>query len=174
MFGRLKAHDGNGQTPPASPAASDLARIEGGGLVQIVVTNLSPLTYFLFLNDEPVAQMDVDNLQVYIDAPDGAGDSGTVRATLARNVPAVTGQRSLERVELFPCTLEVVAVGRRISITCMKPNSFDGLWLSLGLKPDGTGNELSGLKALNLLLTGDLLSAGLTWADGRTEDLLPQ
>jgi hypothetical protein len=174
MFGRFTHHEGNGQTPPPSPAAGELARIEGGGLVQAVVTHFAPLTYFLFLNNEPVDQMDVESLQVYISTPDGAGDSGTVRATLARYVTNVTGQKSMERVELFPCTLEMVAAGRRISITAMRADSFDGLWVTLGLKPDGTGNELSGLKSLNLLLTGDLLSASLTWEDGHTEDLLPQ
>ncbi len=99
---------------------------------------------------------------------------GTVRATLARYAPNVTGEKSLQHAELFPCTLELVALGRRLMITCVNADSFEGLWVSLGLKPDGTGSELTGLKSLTVLINENILHASLTWVDGETEDLLPQ
>jgi hypothetical protein len=150
-----------------------MALIQGGGLVQLVVTNLVPLTYSLFLNDKDVSQMDVESLSVFIEAPDG-DDAGTIRATLARYVPSVTGEKSLQRAELFPCTLELIALNRRLSITCMNAGAFDGLWISLGLKPNGEAYELEGLKGLTILLSGTILDARLTWQDGGTENLLPQ
>ncbi len=173
MFGRPPQNN-NGHTAQTRPAAADLALIQGGGLVQVVVTNLAPLTYSLFLNDKEVSQMDVESLSLFIEAPEGAGDAGTMRATLARYAPSVTGERTMQRTELFPCTLELIALNRRLSITAMHADSFDGLWISLGLKPNGESYELEGLKGLTVLINETILHAKLTWQDGGTEDLLPQ
>jgi hypothetical protein len=173
MFGRPPQNN-NGRSSQARPTAAEMALIQGGGLVQIIVTNLAPLTYFLFLNDTEVSQMDVESLSIFIEAPQGAGDAGTIRATLARYMPSVTGARTLQRTELFPCTLELIALQRRLSITAMHADSFDGLWISLGLKPNGESFELEGLKGLTVLINETILHAKLTWQDGETEDLLPQ
>lgn len=173
MFGK-RPNNYIGQTAAARLAAADQAVIQGGGLVQIIVTNLTPLTYSLFLNDVEVSQMDVESLSIFIESPEGAGDAGTIRATLAHFVPTVTGQKALQRQELFPCTLELVALKRRLSITCMHADSFEGLWISLGLKPNGEGYELEGLRGLTVLINENILDAKLTWQDGGTENLLPQ
>ena len=158
--------------PPRTPA-SETARIKGGGLVQLFVTSLEPFTFYLFLNDHPVPQADVESLLVNIEAPGEGGAGGTARATLGLYVQTVAGQRSPQQQELFPCTLQVVALERRISVTCMKPDTFDGLWIDLGLKPDGTSSQVSGAQALKILLTDGILDARLTWTDGQTEELLP-
>lgn len=170
MFG--KPTQNNGATPPRK-AAADVARIEGGGLVQVIVTALLPLTFSLFLNDTEVPQIDVDSLSIDVEMPDG--ESGpTVRATLYRYVTDVTGSKTQQHRELFPCTIEVVALGRRLAITCMNPNSLEGLWVSLGLRADGTGSDLSGLQSVRFLLSQELLDAKITWEDGVSENLLPQ
>ena len=173
MFGGSHPDKG-GMGAQQRVSAGELARIEGGGLVQVIVTNTAPLTYSLFLNDREVSQMEIESLSVYIAAPDQSGSVGMVRATLARYVQNVAGERSLQRTELFPCTLELIALGRRIAITCMNADSFDGLWVYLGLKPNGDSNELGGLKSVTILLSAELFSASLTWEDGETEDLLPR
>ncbi len=170
MFARP---NGNAPEPPRSPA-SEVARITGGGLVQVVVMALDPLTFQLFLNDQPVVQEDVESLLVHIEAPGADGEGGIARATLGLRVPTVTGQKSLQQRELFPCTFTLLAVERRISVTCMKPDTFEGLWIDLGLKPDGTSTQISGAQALKILLTDGILDARLTWTDGQTEQLLPQ
>ncbi|HZP84063.1 MAG TPA: hypothetical protein VFB21_20650 [Chthonomonadaceae bacterium] len=169
MFGR-PAQNGNSSTPNR-PKASDVARIQGGGLVQVIVTSVMPMTFSVFLNDQAVPEMDVESLSIAIQTPETG--EGVVRATLARYVTNVTGQKTLQHTELFPCTLELVALGRRLSMTATQPNSLDGLWIDLGLKPDGTANELSGLSALRVLLTHEILDAKITWTDGETEDVLP-
>jgi hypothetical protein len=69
--------------------------------------------------------------------------------------------------------VEIVALERRITLTCLQVDSLDGLWIRLGLKPDGSSAEVSGAKSLQILLTDEILSAKLTWMDGQTEELLP-
>lgn len=174
MFG--KPSQSNGSVPPSThPDAATLATIEGGGLVQLIVSELHPLTFFLFLNEKAVPEMDVESLSIDIETPTAAnGNTTVVRATLARYVNGVTGTRSQQRQELFPCTLEIIALGKRISITAMNADSTEGLWISLGLKPDGESNELHGLSTFRFLLNEGLLDAKISWEDGTTEDLLPQ
>jgi len=172
VFGK-PAQNNNGATP-ARTSAAELAEIEGGGLVQVIVTNLRPLTFSLFLNDTEVPQIDVDSLSISIEVPTDGGSSPIVRATLFRYVTSVTGSKTQQHTELFPCTIEVVALGRRLSITCMNLNSLDGLWVSLGLKADGTTNDLTGLQSARFLLSQEILDAKITYEDGVSEDLLPQ
>lgn len=171
MFG--KPPQNNGASPPR-PATSDLARIEGGGLVQVIVTELHPIAFSLFLNDTEVSQMDIDSLSISIEMPVEGSYGPTVRATLYRYVNSVTGEKTQQHTELFPSTIEVVALGRRLAITCENPNSLEGLWVSVGLRTDGAGVDLSGLQSFRFLLNHDLLDAKVTYEDGATEDLLPQ
>jgi len=172
MFGR------GSHLPPPVPliphrSASVAAQIVGGGLVQLIVTNEAPLTFYLFLNDTTIAQEDFDSLSIDIEMPTDADSSPLVRATLARYVVDVTGSRTLQRTELFPCTIEIVARGRRISLTATRADSLDGLWIDLGMRADGTGNVVNGATAMRFLLNEQILDARLTTADGGPEDLLP-
>jgi hypothetical protein len=168
-----------GKTPPQNPQpprrpAAEVARIQGGGLVQVIVTSLRPLNFSLFLNDQAVPQIEVESLSIDIESPEENASGTIVRATLARYGKSVTGESTLVRTELFPCTLEIVALGRRLSMTCTNPDSLEGLWIDLGLKPSGESNPVNGARALRFLLTEGILDAKLTWVDGETEDLLPQ
>ena len=130
--------------------------------------------FYVFLNERYVPQTEVEGFSLQVEAPDNPNEAPTVRATLAQIVTNVAGQRTTQRLELFPGTLEIIALGRRISVTCTRLNSLDGLWISLGLLPDGTGKDIEGAKSLNLLMEGGLLSARLVWQDGAAEDLLAQ
>jgi hypothetical protein len=159
--------------PETPPAASEVAKILGGGLAQMIVTRTDPLTFSLFLNDRGVPQLDVESLLVELAIPLGNGaDGGKARATLSQYVKTVAGERSLQATELFPCTFELIALGRRIVVTCQQVDSLDGAWIGLGLKPDGTAAEVTGVQALRILVTEGILDAKLTWVDGVTEDLL--
>ena len=53
-----------------------------GGLVQVIVTEIRPLTFSLFLNDTEVSQIDVDSLSIDVEVPTDGVSSPTVRATL--------------------------------------------------------------------------------------------
>jgi len=172
VFGRTPQAR-NGPQPEEIPA-NERARIQGGGLVQLIVTSLNPMTFYLFLNDQPVEQMDVESLSIDIEAPTPASPNGLLRATLARYAPSVTGERTQQRAELFPCVIEIVALKRRINLCCADPTSLDSTWVDLGLKPTGDAYQLSGLQTFRFLLTEGILDAKVTWVDGQTEDLLPQ
>lgn len=174
VFG--KPSQSNGSRPPVQrPKASDIAEVQGGGLVQLIVSSLQPLTFFLFLNDKDVSELDVESLSISIETPTPSNaNTTTVRATLARYMQTVNGERTIQRSELFPCNIEIIALNRRIALTALNADSLDGLYINLGLRPDGTSNELSGVSAFRFLMTDGLLDAKLTWEDGETEDLLPQ
>lgn len=150
-----------------------MALIQGGGLVQLIISELQPMEFALFLNEKAVPSLEVESLSIDIVVGDDSYNSPTVRATLSRYVKSVTGEISQQRTELFPCTLEVVALGRRIAITCMRPDSTDNLWVNVGLKPDGDSHELSRLQEFRFLMTQEMLDARIIYMDGSSEDLLP-
>ena len=168
MFG---SNSQNSAPASASPSAAEIARLQGGGLVHVIVSSLDPMTFALFLNERSVPQLDVASLMVEIEAPANDTESPKARATLSQYVKAVTGERSVQTNEIFPSTVEIVALGRRLVVTCQQVDSLDGLWISLGLKPDGTGSDVGGLSALRVVVTEGILDARLTWTDGSTEDL---
>jgi hypothetical protein len=143
-------------------------------LVQVIVTSLSPTTFYLFLNDQYIPQMDVESLSISIEVPNESNLGQVVRATLSRNTPTVTGGQTRQTQELFPCTIEVVALDRRLSLTCTRRDSLEGLWVDIGLLPDGTATSLEELQGLRFLLTEGILDCKLTWMDGTSESLYPQ
>ena len=159
--------------PSTPPPASDVAKIQGGGLVQVIVTGVTPLEFHVFLNDKYVSQVEMDSLSASLEGPSDMLPNGVVRGTLSRNVTSVTGGHAQDRSELFPCTFEVIALGRRLSITTTQPNSLEGAFINLGLKSDGTSNELNGVKALRVLIGDGILDAKITWVDDVTEDIFP-
>ena len=94
---------------------------------------------------------------------------------LSRYKTSLTGSRDQAATSLFPGTIELIARGRRIVVTCEQDGSFDGLWLGLGLRADGTSSELTGVQSLRLAAAPGLVDAKLIWSDtSATEDLLPE
>ena len=163
------------EAEPARVSAAERAKILGGGLVQVVVIRPQPLTYCLFVNDHYVDQADVGSLFVEIQGPTQDAPDGAVQATLEHQVkPADGGEAVTQRTELFPCTVEIVGFGRRLVIVAAHANSLEGLWMELGLKPDGTTFEIEGAQGLRVVLDDPVLSAQLTWPDGTEEDIFPQ
>ena len=171
MFGQ------SNNTPAAPsnlPAASEVARL-GSSLTQVIVSGPSSADLFVFLNGTPVPTGEVESLSVEIIAPDAGGQNGSVAAVLSRYRTGLTGSRDQQAVSLFPGTVELIARNRRIVITCEQDGSFDGLWLGLGLRADGTSSELTGVQSLRLAAAPGLVDAKLIWSDtGATEDLLPE
>jgi len=166
----------NGTPPPAAnrPPASEVARVEGS-LTHVIVSGPASDGLHVFLNGQPVPMGEVESLTLEIIAPDPEGRSGSVSAVLSRYQTEPDGTRGQKAVPLFPGTVEVMARGRRLVVTCLQENSFDGLWLGLGLRADGTSSELSGVGSLRLAAAPGLLDAKLVWSeDGVTEDLLPE
>lgn len=170
MFGST---NGANAPAPARPAAAEVARLEGT-LTQIIVSGPASDGLHVFLNGVPVPTGDVESLSLEIVAPDDSGQNGVVSAILSRYESGPAG-RTQRAASLLPGTVEVIARGRRLVLTGVAEGSFDGLWLGLGLRADGTSSELTGVQSLRLAAAPGLLDAKLTWSeDGTTEDLLPE
>jgi hypothetical protein len=161
VFG--KPNPNQNATPPPRRKAADVARIQGGGLVQVIITSIQPLTFYLFLNDKAISQMDVESLTLSIDAPGADNPLGGIYSTLAYLAPTVTGEKTMQRISLFPSTIEIVGAGRRISVTAKHAESIEEMWVDLGLTPEGNGNTVSGLRSLRVLITEGIVDAKLTW-----------
>jgi len=175
LFGKSNKGAAHVDTPaPRRLPAGDLAKIQGGGLVQLIVTETQPIGFSLFLNQTAVSEINIDSLSIDVVAPDDPSEAVTVRATLSEYVTNVTGERVVQNRELFPCTIEVIALDRRLAVTCTRHDSTDGLWVSVGLRANGESAELTGLREFRFLLSHDMLDARVTWVDGESEDLLPQ
>ena len=171
MFG-----NSNGTPPPASnlPSAAEVAKLQSR-LTQIIVSGPSSADLFVFVNGQPVPTGEVESLSVEIIAPDAGGQNGSVTAILSQYQTGPNGVRGQQTVSLFPGTVELIARGRRIVVTCMQDGSFDGLWLGLGMRSDGTSSELSGVGSLRLAVAPGLVDAKLVWSENNaTEDLLPE
>jgi hypothetical protein len=161
----------NVEHPQREPAA-EVAKILGGGLVQVIVTGTTPIEAFVFLNGTPVDPADFGGLFVEIDASNV--DSPILQAFLTRTVETVAGTRDTQRLPIFPCSLDLVVKGKRIQVDCPNANSLDGLTILLGVKPDGSSTEVQGARTMRIVIESDVLDAHLTWTDGAEEDLLPE
>jgi hypothetical protein len=170
LFGRAKSAEPVEQRP----SAVDRARILGGGLVQVVVSRLSPLTWHGFLNDKPLDPSRVRGLYIGVEAPTTDQPDGLVTAVLTHAVPAVDGSETIQQRALFPCVIEIVAAGRRLVVAASQADAIGSVWVELGLKPDGSGHAVSGLQALRVVLEDEVFEASLTWTDGAVESLFEQ
>jgi len=165
-------NNNNNVPPPSSrPPASEVAAITGT-LTYVLVSPDHTDGIQVFLNGRPVLPGSVENVGINIVAP-GDDDGGTLTAILSRYETAADGSRKLNAMSLFPGTIDVVANNSRIQIHCPNEGSFDGLLLRLG-NGDGIGREVLGVQTFSIVLTDDLISAKLVWAeDGVSEDILP-
>jgi hypothetical protein len=179
MFGNNNSNYSNNNsnefgTATNRPAAAGQAAIEGNLTHLLIGDTASVDGWHLFLNAQAIPTGEIESLSIEIIAPTDTGD-GTLTGILSRYVTDADGKRSQRSVSLFPGTVEIIANGRRITVTCQQPGSFDGLWLGLGLRSDGTSAELGGVQSLRILASPEskLLDARLTWVDnGATEDIL--
>jgi hypothetical protein len=150
-----------------------VAKVEGN-LTHVLISPDRGDSVQVFVNAHPIPAGELESLSVTITAPDERGSGGGITGIVSRYQTGADGARTQRSGSLFPGTVEVIARGRRIVVTCQQENSFEGLWLGLGLRADGTTTELTGVQDLRVVVTPTLIDAKLTWAeDGMEEDLLP-
>ena len=170
MMGGAKAT----ATPPSGgggrPQAGDVAKISGT-LTHVFVTGTGADALQAFVNDQAVLTGQIESISVEIVAPE-EGTSGTLTAILSRYEGGADTARTTNAISLFPGTVEFVAQGKRLSITCAEEGSFDGLFLRFGTDNDGVGLEASGVKSLRLLVTPNLLDGRLVWVEDQREDII--
>jgi hypothetical protein len=165
----------NNTVPPAGSgrdSADAVARIQGN-LTHAFVSGAGPDGLSVFVNGQPLLTGQIESLSVDIIAPDETGN-GRLTGILSHYDGSAAATRTTRSVSLFPGTVEVIAKGRRIAVTCAEEGSFDGLVLRLGMDESGIGLEAQGVKSLRLLVSPGLVDARLVWIeDGREENLLP-
>ena len=161
----------NGVSPSSTrPKVCDVAKIEGN-LTQVIAGE-DPSDTSVFLNGRLLKSGDLESLTVEIVAPDEKNGQGTITALLSSYQAAADGARAARANSLFPGTVDVIAGGRRVVVTCMQAGSFDGLWLGVGTKADGSLVELEGVETFRLAITPGFIDARVTWCDNNvTEDI---
>jgi hypothetical protein len=165
--------------PPGSgrPQAGDVAKI-AGNLTHVIITDESLTGLNVFYNGQPVLTGSLENIGLEIVAPSDT-DSGTITGVLTRYETSMDGTRMTKSASLFPGTIEIVAKGKRISITCAEEGSFNGLGLNFGTSdtdgyPNGVGLPANGVQSLRVVITPGLVDAKLKWSeDGREDTILP-
>jgi hypothetical protein len=151
------------------PPALEIARIQSR-YTHALVTSEGADGLNVFLDGALILPGQVESLTIDIVAPTDDDAVGQIAAVLVYD-ETTDGQKQARSVSLFPGTIEVIARGRRISVTCAEANAFDGLWLGIGLNTDGTATELTGVQNLRVVLSPGLNDAKLTWTDGSEEPL---
>lgn len=153
------------------PAAAEVAKIQTH-LTHAIVTGEGVDGLNVFRDGQLVLPGAVDSLSVEIVAPTDADPVGKITAILAYYETGADGVRTQKAAALFPGTVEIIARGRRLSLSCAEQGAFEGLWLGLGMAPDGTSTELTGVASLRVLLSPGLHEAKLVWSDGGEETIL--
>ena len=171
----FRTDSGNGAAAPAPnrPLAADVAKIDST-LTQIIASPDAAEGVQIFVNAHPLPAGELESLSVTITAPGESGSGGGITGIISRYQTGPDGAKTQRSGSLFPGTVELITRGRRVVVTCQEEGSFDGLWLGLGMRGDGTTTELSGVRELRIVVTPTLLDARLVWAeDGAEEDILP-
>jgi hypothetical protein len=170
MFGGPK----NTATPPPGnsgrPQAADVARLSNS-ITHVFVNGKGADSLNVFHNGQPLLTGTLESISVEIVAPE-ENANGTLTGILSYREGGVEGSAGNKAVSLFPGTLELIADGTRLSITCAEEGSFDGLFLRFGTENDGIGMEANGVKSLRLLITPDLRDGRLVWIEDGREDIL--
>jgi hypothetical protein len=174
MFGLDNHTVAAGQGGNNRPSAIGVARIDTN-LTHVLLSPDTVEGLAVFFNSRPIPTGSLESVGIEIVAPTDANPQGALTAILSRYAGETgsTGNRPQTSQPLFPGTVEIVARGRRIVVSCREAGSFDGLWLGLGLREDGTSTELTGVRSLRIVVTPTIVDARLVWdEDGSEEDLL--
>lgn len=179
------AGDAQQQNLGGRPLVADVAQIASNHAYILVGSERSD-GIIVYINGDIIPNGSLESLSVNIAIPDQTNGQGTVTAILSYYEQAApqTGNddnagggtaRGVRSVALFPGSVEILAQSKRISVTAQQENSFEGLWLGVGMNADGTSNEVHGVRSLRVLVTPDLTDAQLVWdEDGVTEAIFPR
>lgn len=170
----FKMGNNNNTPPPADlrPSAESVARLSGN-YTQVIVSPDKSDGVHVFVNGEAILPGSLESVGINIIAP-GDNDSGTITGVLSRYEGSEEA-RSLKSTSLFPGTVDILAYGRRLVVSGAEQGSFEGLYLRVGSADGGIGTDVLGVQSLEVVISGTLTSARLTWAEGgTTEDILPE
>jgi hypothetical protein len=110
-------------------------------------------------NGKAILTGSIESISVDIDS-----EKGSITAILVRKEGG--------SISLFPGSIEIVAKEKRISLSALETNNFDGLYFGLGVREDGTSDQVQGVKSLRIVLTPGLASAKLVWSEDGTDEAI--
>lgn len=140
------------------PAAAQVASLDTN-LTWIAYESDSADGLHVLHNGQSILTGSIESISVDIDS-----EKGTVTAILVR--------KEGSNIALFPGSVEILAKGKRISLSAVSAGSLDGLYFGLGLREDGTSDEVRGVKSLRIVLTPGLASATLTWVEESADEVI--
>lgn len=140
------------------PAAAQVASLDTN-LTWIAYESDSADGLHVLHNGQSILTGSIESISVDIDS-----EKGTVTAILVRKEGG--------NIALFPGSVEILAKGKRISLSAVSAGSLDGLYFGLGLREDGTSDEVRGVKSLRIVLTPGLASATLTWVEESADEVI--
>ena len=140
------------------PAADQVAGLDTS-LTWIAYESDSADGLHVLHNGQSVLTGSIESIYVDIDS-----EKGMVTAILVR--------REGNNINLFPGSVEIIAKGKRISLSAVEANNLDGLYFGLGVREDGTSDQVQGVKSLRIVLTPGLASAKLAWTDAAADEVI--
>jgi hypothetical protein len=143
---------------PNRPAAASVAGLDTS-LTWIAYESDSADGLHVFHNGQAILTGSIESISVDIDT-----EKGTLTAILVRKEGG--------SLALFPGAVEIIAKGKRISLSALEADNFDGLYFGIGLREDGTSDQVTGVKSLRVVLTAGLASAKLVWNDDGAEEAI--
>lgn len=161
-----------GPAPRIGPSLAELSQVHGRGLVQVIVSRVSPFTWHCFINGEYVPDVDLEDLLLHVELPeDGDVSRATVQAYLTCKRDGLTGTRESQTLDLFPATIDLLLDKHRLVVTCAEKGSIESVSVMAGLQEDGSCHILEGIRALKVVISYGIMDARITWMDGQTESL---
>ena len=140
------------------PAAAQVASLDTN-LTWIAYESDSADGLHVLHNGQSILTGSIESISVDIDS-----EKGTITAILVRKEGG--------NISLFPGSVEIVGKGKRISLSAVSASSLDGLYFGLGMREDGTSDEVRGVKSLRIVLTPGLASAKLTWIEENADEVI--
>jgi hypothetical protein len=157
----------------ATVPLSEVSRIHMRGWTLVVVPKVDPFSWYVFLQGEPINEMDLEDLVVDLTVPsDGDAAKGKVEATLSLKRKGLSGKREVEVVDLFPGLLEFYVNGHNITVCCPVKNSLEDAWITVGMDRGGAPSEVNGIKSLRIVISRGILDMKIEFMDGKTESVL--
>lgn len=140
------------------PAAAQVASLDTN-LTWIAYESDSADGLHVLHNGQAILTGSIESLSVDIDS-----EKGTITAILVRKEGG--------NISLFPGSVEIIAKGKRISLSAVSATSLEGLYFGLGVREDGTSDEVRGVKSLRVVFTPGLASAKLIWVEEDAEEVI--
>jgi hypothetical protein len=140
------------------PAAAQVAGLDTS-LTWIAYESDSADGLHVLHNGQLILTGSIESISVDIDS-----EKGTITAILVRKEGG--------NISLFPGSIEILAKGKRISLSALAADSLDGLYFGLGVREDGTSDQVQGVKGLRIVFTPGLASAKLVWSDTEADEVI--